>query len=47
MKIKQVELELRETPAMPKFDWRAGLPVSESAHISGSLRIHTDEGIIC
>lgn len=45
MIITDVELELRDTPAWPGFQWRAGLPGSEPASVLGILRIHTDEGV--
>lgn len=45
MKITDVEVELKDNPAMPTFKWRKGLPGSEPAITSAVLRIHTDEGI--
>lgn len=45
MRIKDVQVQLIETPAQPEFRWRAGLPGSEGASVGGVLRILTDEGI--
>ncbi|MEY9906275.1 L-alanine-DL-glutamate epimerase-like enolase superfamily enzyme [Catenulispora sp. MAP12-49] len=46
MHITDVTVELVDTPAMPSFQWRAGLPGSEPAGIGGVLRIHTDTGLV-
>ncbi|MCQ6273351.1 hypothetical protein M8J71_23190 [Pseudarthrobacter sp. R1] len=45
MKIIDVEVQLKDNPAWPGFQWRKGLPGSEPASTSAILRIHTDEGI--
>lgn len=45
MKISAVEVDLIESPAYPKFQWRKGLPGSEPEYISAVLRIRTDEGV--
>jgi L-alanine-DL-glutamate epimerase-like enolase superfamily enzyme len=43
--ITEVEIQLKENPAQPRFRWREGLPGSEPALTTGILRIHTDEGV--
>ncbi|GLV55754.1 mandelate racemase [Dictyobacter sp. S3.2.2.5] len=45
MRIVDVKVHLIKQPAAPTFRWRAGLPGSEPAGISGILRLITDEGI--
>src|SRR3954454_5782058 len=43
--ITDVEVELKENPASPNFNWRKGLPGSEPAPVSAVLRIRTDDGL--
>jgi hypothetical protein len=43
--ITEVQVQLKENRAQPRYRWRKGLPGSEPASTSGVLRIHTDEGL--